>query len=393
MRTSKSQSQLERGFYQSHVLLVWFSLLHLVRVHRDLKESPDESNQLVFFSFTGNISTNLSMPCAQCKVFHDGHLPICFNGAPTSVGGWSSTFSEQKEADKLRYHITHRPEPQFFLKLFRAQVRRRISCLNGRVTTDETVKILICIFKCQSRAKLCATDVTLTKLGELIIKLFKSAQTFQPQLHSPTGHLLVSTSLYADDNLFLYLPLSISYKTSVHSTMVQWFRQNCYFTARSTARTTLVSAPPLGATHCCTKAFQFHHLLTISYFFYIFFVSSYLFCRHSFNFFLHLKNLPGFKAQGCKHKQEQHQHYYGQTRFDSHEAPALPTTLDRLSCRWERPAGNQIRRLGGAVWTSTFVYEKHLWERISLLAAHDASPSDTSRQRICLRCTEKVWTY
>lgn len=261
------------------------------------------------------------------------------------------------------------------------------------MTTDETVKILICIFKCQSRAKLCFSDVTLLNWVNELLN-FSSL----PRLSSHSSILPHDTSLspplHAEDNLFLSLLLSISCKNECAQ-----YNDN---TVLNKTVTLLFSQEPeqslflLNRWWSHTAAPQPFSLIIYSQSFltfYIFFVSSYLFCRCSFHFFLYLKNLPCFKAQSSKHQQEQHQQHHGQTRFDSHEAPTLPTALYHLSCRWERPAGNQIRRLGGVVRTSTFIYKKHLWERISLVTAHDVSPSDMSCLCIWLRCTKEVWTY
>lgn len=55
-------------------------------------------------------------------------------------------------------------------------------------------------------------------------------------------------------------------------------------------------------------------------------------------FHLHVVYLVGFKPQGSKHKQEQHQNNQGQTGANPHESLTLLTAPHPLLGRRERPA-------------------------------------------------------
>lgn len=105
------------------------------------------------------------------------------------------------------------------------------------------------------------------------------------------------------------------------------------------------------------------------------------------HFSLYVVNLVGFKPQGCKHKQEHQQQERGQTGADSHRASTLPAALHPLlGMRRERPTGNEIRGLIGALHPSTPVHEVHLWQRVALVTAHGAGPAIcVFLRRLCMK--------
>lgn len=95
---------------------------------------------------------------------------------------------------------------------------------------------------------------------------------------------------------------------------------------------------------------------------------------HLFQIFLQVLNLVGFKSQGGKNKQEEHQHHQGRpcAHPQAATAPSLaPRPLVGLSIR---PAGHQVGRRDGALHASAFVDNEHLRERVGLVVAHGASP-------------------
>lgn len=105
---------------------------------------------------------------------------------------------------------------------------------------------------------------------------------------------------------------------------------------------------------------------------------------HHSQFFLHVVNLVGFKPQGHKNEQEQHQHDQGHTGAHSHAAPALPMSPRPVLGRWEGPAGYKVWWLCTTT-TSTSIHKEHLWERVGLVTAHGAGPA--VRQTACASVT------